>query len=176
MALIIYVMSEGSLAYQILIDREKLSSIVFVEASSLIPEWNYKDDNYLSLVLFLLAFSPYLLIGRDYFKRLYLKNPNNRRVYRLMQLGALMILPEFILKVKYGFLIYFVIMYYVLLLMFLYQDNDELIITNSKEEINMLKEKIMIPEVLVIYPLLFMPFLSFSISRVFHVLSEYLGV
>lgn len=173
--LIAYIASELSLAIYIFEDRQLLANRAIVSASSLIPEWNYRGNNYINFFIFLLAFSPYLLIGRDFFKRMYTNKIALKRVYRLMQLGGLIMLPEFVLKVQYGFLIYFVIMYYVLLLLMLNIEEDTYIISTSKEEKRLLKDKLFLPEVLVLYPLLLMPFLSISIMRGFDVIAKFLG-
>ena len=173
--LIAYIASEISLAINVFENRQLLANKAVVCASSLIPEWNYRGRNYINLIIFLLAYSPYLLIGRDFFKRMYAKGIESKKVYRFMQLGALIILPEFILKVQYGFLIYFVIMYYVLLLLILNVEEDTYIFSTSKEEKKLLKDKLLFPEVLVLYPLLLMPFMSLSIMRGFDVIAGILG-
>ena len=173
--LIAYAASEISLAINIFEDRQLLANKAIVCASSLIPEWNYRGRNYINLIIFLLAYSPYLLIGRDFFKRMYAKEIESKKVYRIMQLGALIILPEFVFKVQYGFLIYFVIMYYVLLLLMLNVEEDKYVISTAEEEKELLKDKIFLPEVLVLYPLLLMPFMSVSIMRGFDVIAGVLG-
>lgn len=173
--LIVYFASEISLAIYIFEDRQLLANKAIVCASSLIPEWNYRGNNYINLFIFLLAFSPYLLIGRDFFKRMYRNNVESKKVYRFMQLGGLIMLPEFILKVQYGFLIYFVIMYYVLLLLTFNIEEDAYIVSTAEEEKKLLKEKLFLPVVLVLYPLLLMPFMSVSIMRGFDVIARVLG-
>lgn len=172
---IVFIASEGSLFICILNDRALLAERVIREASSILPEWEYRGTNYLNLLIFLLFFSPYLLIGRDFFKRFYKKDIENVKVYRLLQLGALFILPEFILKIGYGFLIYSVIMYYVLLIMFMLSEEDKSVTECAEEEKEVITGIIPIPEVLVLYPLLLMPFYRISIMRGFDIISRLIG-
>ena len=74
-------------------------------------------NNSIDLLVLLLVASPYLLIGRHAFTDLIncVRNQENYKVYRLIQLGAVFILPEFILKIKYGYLVYEVVIYYLLI-------------------------------------------------------------
>lgn len=174
-AVLTYVISEASLIWRVICERSLLSDPLYVFGSSLIPEWNYSGRNYIALIIFLLAYSPYLLIGRDFFKRLYEMQPERRKTYRIMQLGGLFLLPVFIFKVQYGFNIYFVIMYYVFLLIFLEAEQDKYITEALDDERSKIRQIIKVPEVLVLYPLLFMPFMSMSIMRGFDFLATIVG-
>lgn len=170
-----FIASEASLVAKIVGNTDLLGDRVIREASAILPEWAFHGTNYINLLIFLLFFSPYLLIGRDFFKRLYKRDIENVKVYRLLQLGALFVLPEFIFKIEYGFLIYTVIMYYVLLIMYMLVQKDRAVIECIEEEKEVIKRIIPIPEVLIIYPLLLMPFIRISIMRGFDVISRLIG-
>lgn len=155
-----------------------LATYAMRECSSIMPEWGYHQDNYVALLVFFLCFSPYLLIGRNYYVHLYQRSSQNgipHKLYRMMQLGGLALLPEFIFKVNYGYFISEICLYYILIFIFYIVAEDKYIIEEIYHMDERIKERIPIPEILLIYPLAFMPFMDVSISNVIHSLTRIFG-
>lgn len=147
------------------------------EASSILPEWSFHGNNYIDLLVLLLVASPYLLIGRHAFTDLIncVRNQENYKVYRLIQLGAVFILPEFILKIKYGYLVYEVVIYYLLILLFLIVERDELVLGQMRDVRTRVREKVPASALLLVYPLLLMPFSDVAIMNGLDVIARFFG-
>jgi hypothetical protein len=145
------------------------------ECSALLPEWGYHGNNYIGLLLCLLACSPYLLLGRHFFVKANKNLGADRKLYRLLQLGGLFLLPEFLLKIKYGYFIYEVAVYYVLLFLFYITEDDAVMVPVMEEVRSEVRERWFFSEILLLYPLLYMPFLSVSISGAFDFAARLLG-
>ncbi len=143
--------------------------------SAILPEWGYHRNNYIGLLLFLLFFSPYLLIGREFFLT---ANGTEKKdkVYRGLQLGALAILPEFCFKVRYGYLICEVMMYYLILLMFYLVSEDGRMVPAVEQMSEKIKKKAAMPVILLLYPILFLPFNGESIFFVFEKMARLFGM
>lgn len=143
--------------------------------SAVLPEWGYHHYNYLGLLFFLIFFSPYLWIGRKFFLGVNEKVGWDRE-YRLLQFGALALLPEFLFKVCYGYLIYEVIVYYLVLLMFFIVVKDQKILGEMEQMLEKIRNRMPVPILLLLYPVLFIPFNGETIFFVFEKIARMFGV
>ncbi len=134
--------------------------------SALQPTWGYSYYCHISLVLFLIFFSPYIYFGKKMYIGLKRKDSAFASYYKWMLLGSFMILPEFVLKVRYGFYVYDVILYYLVLLLLMMMDRNPALLSVYEETKNWLREKTVVPAVLLFYPLIFVPFQDASIFYV----------
>lgn len=145
-----------------LLDSEILGLDVFED------EWVWHTKNYVETPIFLLLFSPYLFIAVRFFRNL-IKNAQNaadRWNYLIVLLGAGTIVPELILKVDYGRWMFCIIAYYCLVVLALIALGDSYLIGQLKHTGRWLKEKCSFYWVLLIYPIIFVPFRDVYISDV----------
>lgn len=145
-----------------LINHEILKKDVFEE------EWKYHLICYIETPIFAVLFFPYILIFVKFFKRL-LTNVKGDKIntykYWIVLLGAVTVVPEIVLKTDYGRYLYAIIFYYVGIVICLIAMGDRIIITTMKTTMLKVKEKIPIAEILVAYPLIYMPFYDVYICK-----------
>lgn len=130
-------------------------------------EITYHIINLRELPFFLITFCPYLIIFVVFAKRL-LKGEKSKRFlgYLAIVLGGLTLLPEMILKVDFGRYAYYTFFYYILVIISLIVMGDikTIDVFNSvKQSIN---KKISFGKLLIVYPLIFMPFSDWFISDI----------
>lgn len=130
-------------------------------------EIQYHIINLRELPFFLIVFCPYIIISIMFFKRL-LKGEKGRNLlgYLAVVLGALTLLPEMILKVDYGRYAYYVFFYYILVTISLVIMNDNKTIRTIEEVKGIINNKISFAKILIVYPLIFMPFSDWFISDI----------
>ena len=147
------------------------------ECSAILPEWGYRGNNYINLVIFLLMFSPYWMLGQSFCEHFYRQKmtEDQAKVYRLMQWGTLAIIPQLLLKITYGYFVAEVMIYYLILLMFYIAQEDELVLTQMARSGEQLKNRMPVAYVLLLYPLLFMPFTDVSILSGFDFIARIFG-
>lgn len=130
-------------------------------------EINYHIINLRELPFFLITFCPYIIIFLVFAKKL-LKGEKNKQLlgYLAVVLGGLTLLPEMILKVDFGRYAYYTFFYYILIVICLIVMRDEKTIdtfNNVKQAVN---KKIGFGKLLIVYPLIFMPFSDWFISDI----------
>ncbi len=143
---------DGKTANIILIDHELLGTDVYEE------ELVYHQYNHKTIPVALVCFLPYLLIAGRVFGRL-LKNKKGWDLIKYIAIiaGPLTLLPEMVLKVDYGRYAYAIVFYYAVLFITLIALRDETVINAVNEEKQYLKQKLPVPQILFVYPMLFMP-------------------
>lgn len=152
-----------------LLDSEVLKLDVFDD------EWIWHVHNFVEAPIFLFFFSPYIYIAFRFFKGLFKRTEKlmDKLKYLVVLLGVVTIVPELILKVDYGRWVYCIFAYYSLTFLILIVGKDEGIISQCKETFEWIKNKISFYAVLLIYPLLFMPFRDVHISDITTRIMEY---
>lgn len=153
---------DGASISDSLLDSEILGLDVFED------EWVWHTKNYVETPIFLILFSPYLYIGIRFFKQL-IGNAGNRKEkwkYIIVLLGAGTIVPELILKVDYGRWMFCIVAYYCLTIVALIALGDSYLTEQLKNTGRWLKEKCSFYWVLLIYPIIFVPFRDVYISDV----------
>lgn len=138
-----------------LVNHEILGLDVFEE------EWIWHISNYIQFPIFLVLFSPYIVIGYKFLTKLVKeKSGVEKLVYLAVALGSLTAVPQMILKVDYGRYMFGFFFYYIAIVMCLIAMKDEYVVNvleTTKEEV---KKFISNGKWLIVYPLLYMPFLD----------------
>lgn len=145
-----------------LLDSEILGLDVFED------EWVWHTKNYVETPIFIILFSPYLMIAFHFFKTLIksARTKIEKLKYVMILLGAGTIVPELILKVDYGRWMFCIVAYYCLILLVLSVLGDKLVIQNLRETSGWLRTRFSFYWVLLIYPIFFVPFRDVYISDV----------
>ena len=144
-----------------ILNHEILGQGVFEE------EIKYHIINLRELPFFLITFCPYIIIFVIFAKRL-LRGEKGVRLLGCLSvvLGGLTLLPEMILKVDYGRYAYYTFFYYILIVICLIVMKDKKtmeVFNGVKQTVN---ERISFGKVLIVYPLIFMPFSDWFISDI----------
>ncbi|MCR5545820.1 MAG: hypothetical protein K6F30_05005 [Lachnospiraceae bacterium] len=135
----------------------------------------FHQDNYREFPAALILWSPYILMGLWFLKQL-LKNEKKEGLFGYLgvALGGLTIVPEMILKVDYGRYFHLTFYYYILVVLCLMTMGD----TKVWDTLDELKEKIrarcLVPWIVLVYPMLLMPFYDILISPAVKKLSIWL--
>lgn len=163
-----------------LINHEILGKDVFED------EWEYHVFNYKEFPTALLLFSPYLVIGVSFFKKLIGKSENtmdengglsgrkdapHRFAYLVLFVGVATVLPEMILKVDYGRYMFRIFYYYISMVMVFIAMGDTTVADQLEETKEGIKRKIPVPLVVLFYPMFLTPFFDVIISGAVHKLS-----
>ncbi len=151
----------GSDYNETILNHEILGQDVFEE------EIGYHIINLRELPFFLITFCPYIIIFIVFAKRL-LKGEKSRRLlgYLAVVLGALTLLPEMILKVDFGRYAYYTFFYYILIVICLIVMGDKKTINVFESVKQSINNKISFGKILIVYPLIFMPFSDWFISDI----------
>lgn len=130
-------------------------------------EINYHIINLRELPFFLITFCPYLIIFFVFAKRL-LKGEKGKGLlgYLAVVLGGLTLLPEMILKVDFGRYAYYTFFYYILIVICLIVMQDAKTIDTFNSVKQSVNKKISFGKLLIVYPLIFMPFSDWFISDI----------
>lgn len=164
--------ADGNSFSQSLIDHEVRKRDVFAD------EWWMHVINYYETPFFLLFFSPYIMIFFLFFKELFgaVRGDRTRKQqYALVLLGGVTVLPEIILKVDYGRYAFALIFYYVTIVICLVAMGEQEFSNHVRAMMAKVKNRIPAAEVLVAYPLIFMPFYDVHICLGIQRLVEYLA-
>lgn len=149
------------------ISRELLDSeILGKNVYGLEHKWHVK--NRIETPIFVLFFLPYLILLFKYLGR-FVKMASARLqkwIYICISIGALTILPELLLKVDFGRWMFCMILYYLLVVLFLFAREDNSALKTYGNLKTQIRQKIPFPWILLIYPLLFMPFRDVYISDI----------
>ncbi len=144
-----------------ILNHEILGQGVFEE------EIKYHIINLRELPFFLITFCPYIIIFVIFAKRLLRGERGVRLLGHLsVVLGGLTLLPEMILKVDFGRYAYYTFFYYILIVICLIVMKDKKtmeVFNGVKQTVN---ERISFGKVLIVYPLIFMPFSDWFISDI----------
>lgn len=154
--------SNGEEYSESLINHEVLGKDVFAE------EWKYHLICYIETPFFLVLFSPYIILFVLFFKNV-LKETKKDKItylkYLLLLLGGATNMPEIILKTDYGRYAYSLVFYYLGAIICLMAMGDKIIWGNVKLLMHSVKEKVYIAEILVAYPIIYMPFYDVYICK-----------
>lgn len=129
-------------------------------------EARYRELNRSEFPAFLLLYSPYLLIFIHYFKHLFGRASSSKQkwCYAAFLLGALTILPQYILKVDYGRYAFTTFTYYIVMLMLFMVMGDQAVAQQLEATKRKIKDTIPVPWVVLLYPMFLMPFYDVIIS------------
>lgn len=130
-------------------------------------EWPMHVENWIELPFFLFLMSPYIVLLVKFFKRLFQKSKNkiNRIKNVIVIIGALTILPNFILKVDYARWFMAVIIYYLVAIMALTIIGDKDFNEVLDEFTQRIRNNKVAYSILAIYPVLFLPFWDVHICQ-----------
>ncbi|MCI8710860.1 MAG: hypothetical protein HFH23_00985 [Ruminococcus sp.] len=163
-----------------LLNHEILGKDVFEE------EWEYHVFNYKEFPTALLLFSPYIVIGLSFFKKLIgkgkktaggdnalsgQKDAARRFAYLVLFVGVATVLPEMILKVDYGRYMFRIFYYYISMVMMFMAMGDTVVADQVEETKEDVKGKVPVPMVVLLYPMFLTPFYDVIISGAVHKLS-----
>ncbi len=131
-------------------------------------EWRYHYANFVDVPIFVVLFSPYLIIGIRFLKNLCKgeKNINDRLAYLAASLGTLTVVPEILLKVDFARYVFAVFFYYIVVVMCLIVMGDKKTIDTFHMTKEKIKNKIPFAIILIVYPMMFMPLYDIIISLV----------
>ncbi|MBE5898473.1 MAG: hypothetical protein E7279_02620 [Lachnospiraceae bacterium] len=145
-----------------LINHEVLGKDVFAD------EWKYHVICYIETPIFLVLFSPYIVLFVLFFRNVLKETKADKLTYAkylFLLLGGATNLPEIILKTDYGRYAYSLIFYYIGAILCLMAMGDKIIWTNVKYLMHTVKSKIYVAEILVAYPIVYMPFYDVYICK-----------
>lgn len=162
-----------------IVNHEILGQDVFKE------EWKYHVNNYKEFPILLIIGSPLIIIFVCYFKKLFgniKKNSNEKKWFKNKNfwialafiLGGITIVPEMILKVDYGRYTYMTLYYYLVTAISLISIKWEYSSIALEEIKNKIKEKLPIPQAILIYAFLLTPMFDVVINGACHKVSVWL--
>jgi len=119
----------------------------------------------------------YPIIGISFLVKLVRgKNVRETWAYLAVALGSLTILPQVILKVDFGRYVFATFFYYITIVICLITMKDKCVSEQLDNTIEEVKEKLPLAKLLIVYPMLFMPFLDVHISYISYKLYTLLGL
>ena len=130
-------------------------------------EWEYHLQNFVELPIFIMFMSPFLVYAVKFFVRL-IKNTDNiedKIKYVFVSIGALTIVPNFILKVDYGRWMFAIVCYYFVVILALLAMKDKHVERELFAVVNGMKEKYLCASISIGYLVLFQPFLAVPICE-----------
>jgi len=126
---------------------------------------------------FTMFFMIYPIIGISFLVKLVRgKNVRETWAYLAVALGSLTILPQVILKVDFGRYVFATFFYYITIVICLITMKDKCVSEQLDNTIEEVKEKLPLAKLLIVYPMLFMPFLDVHISYISYKLYTLLGL
>lgn len=125
-----------------------------------VQEWPMHLENFIETPIFLFLISPYIVLGVKLMRGIIAQAGTRveKWKYRIVALGAVTMLPMFVLKVDYGRWFFAVIMYYAVILLVLTAMGDKIVETQLFGLMVRVKEKYSWSMLLLFYPVYFMPF------------------
>lgn len=130
-------------------------------------EHEYHMKNLAEIILFALFMLPYIIIFFKLMVRVF-KNANSKAdkwKYALLYLGALTMLPDYLIKVDYGRWIMSTIAYYLIIGCFLYIKDEGFAMT-ATNYFEGIKKQLIIYPLLIAYPVFFVPYLDVNIDSI----------
>jgi len=126
---------------------------------------------------FMLFFCIYPIIGLHFLIKLFKgKTTVEKWAYFAVGVGSLTILPQVILKVDFGRYVFATFFYYITIVICLIVMKDKNVIKQLEDTIEVVKNKIPAAKLLIVYPMMFMPFLDVHISYISYRLYTLLGI
>ncbi len=152
---------DGNSYSESLVNHEILGKDVYGE-----EQW-LRKMNYWEAPFVALFFWPYLVIGGYFISQLLKKGYglDEKLGYIVVALGSTTVLPEVLLKVDLGRYIFSVFFYYIAIVLSLIAMRDLHVISIMDTITGRLKEKMPMAELIVVYPLIFMPLLDVHTSQ-----------
>lgn len=112
----------------------------------------------------LFFYFPYLIIGISFFVRLFKgKSVEEKWAYFAVAMGAVTLVPQIVLKVDFGRYMFAGFFYYIAIVMCLVALKDKHIINQLEDSIVRVKNIIPAAQLLIVYPMMLMPFLDVPI-------------
>ncbi len=140
-------------------------------------EWDFHKENFVEYPLFLLFMSPYIWIGVCLFGG-FIKEAKTRTdkcKYIFVAIGALTIVPNYILKIDYARWTMSIVTYYVVMLLSMLAMQDEVVESVCSSMLLEIKKKAWMP-LLFTYLTLFLPFYDVFVDQVMHNIGHFLNV
>lgn len=129
-------------------------------------EYPFHKMNRYETPVFLVLFLPYIVYGAAFLLQLIRgKKGKDLLPYAAVVLGAVTVLPEMILKVDYGRYFYAIIFYYLATTICLMAMGDNHVCTQVDLLLKRIKQQIPAAKILLVYPMIFMPFLDVHITQ-----------
>ncbi len=130
-------------------------------------EHEYHMKNLAEIIIFVAFMLPYIIM---FFKLMIqvFHNANKKAdkwKYAFLYLGALTMLPDYLIKVDYGRWIMSTIVYYLVIGCFLYI-KDEDFARNATDYLEGVKKRFIIYPLLIVYPVFFVPYLDVNIDSI----------
>lgn len=126
---------------------------------------------------FSMFFCIYPIIGIYFLYNLFKgKSIKEKWAYFAVAVGSLTILPQVILKVDYGRYVFATFFYYITIVICLIVMKDKNVYEQLENTIEVVKNKIPATKLLIVYPMIFMPFLDVHISYISYRLYTLLGL
>ena len=152
----------GEAYSKMLVQHEILGQGVWMD------EWRFHKANFVDVPIFVVLFSPYLIIGISFLKNLVKgkKELTEKLAYLAVALGALTVVPEMLLKVDFGRYVFVVFFYYITIVMCLIVMGDEHVSNTFNDTKESVKRKIPFAIILIVYPMMFMPIYDVIIALV----------
>lgn len=126
---------------------------------------------------FFTFFLIYPIIGIRFLVKLFQgKNVKEKWAYFAVAVGSLTILPQVILKVDFGRYVFATFFYYIAIVICLIAMKDKNVTEQLEESIAHVNKHIPAAKLLIVYPMIFMPFLDVHISYISYRLYTLLGV
>ena len=155
-----------TLALQLSSDGESVNESILLHEILREDVFEYEKGfhilNYQETPLFLLFFSPYIVIAIKFFRNLLgdARTKEDKLVCWAIILGAVTVLPEIVLKIDYGRYVYTIIFYYIAIIMCMITMREKIIIDTLNHTLQSVKNKIAFWQIILIYPILLVPFLD----------------
>jgi hypothetical protein len=132
--------------------------------------------NLAEIILFAMMVLPYIGIMLSFFKKIYQRAVTvaDKLKYLAMFLGAATMLPDFLIKVDYGRWVLSVVCYYLLIILCL-ATQDRIVREELHDCIVGIREKSLFWKLLLIYPVLMVPFYDVNINQITAIIGHVLN-
>lgn len=140
-------------------------------------EWDFHKENFVEYPLFLIFVSPYIWIGARLFGGFIkeAKTKTDKWKYIFVAIGALTIVPNYILKIDYARWTMSIVTYYVVMLLSMLAMQDEVVENVCCGVLLEVRKKAWAP-LLFAYLILFLPFYDVFVDQVMHNIGHFLNV
>lgn len=132
--------------------------------------------NLAEIILFILCILPYLLFALRLFRNIYKRadRVGDKLKYLAIFLGSATMLPDFLIKVDYGRWVLAVVVYYFVIFACIIT-MDEVVANEVETLMTDVKQKYIFWPFLMIYPVLFVPFLDVNIDQITAIIGHVLN-
>ena len=129
---------------------------------------NPHGGNFLELIFFICLFSPYLILGGRLFRNIsrLAQKDGQRKMYHILLLGGVMVCPLFLIRCHYGNWIFAFISYYAVIFLVLLAKGDRIVTVAISEMMHTISEKHGWMVLLLLYPIMFVPFSDMNICGI----------